>query len=633
MIFGLTVLSVLCIAFSIGWYTEKQIIAVMPVIVCTTGLLLYLLAFFHRMSWIDGLIWAGGIASLAAIGHRAKRHGRRALLAEVRRQLGDTHLWVCGLLILLAFWMLRGEMVLEWDGYSFWGPDTKSLYFNDGFAAQYGNVAPKFGAYTPFAQLIWWLGPHFAGQYNEQYVFWGYYAFGAVLLFSLADRFRAPAGRWYAPLVSVVACTGAVLLPGIACTAWYRAIYVDPLMAMLFGLVISLIVCRDREHPVFWQVQLVVLLLSLTLIKSIGLLWSLLALLFYCMWWRGKLRRWRFVLGCAAGAGVAYASWSVFCRVMVRSSELVTNFFPQAAANRLAELQNGTFLQAGNNLGYIKSYIKAFLFTPIHRETTMALDLSPAMLLVILCVAIVLLGRYGFVPRGKGARLFGFMAVCVVLIYVVLFIGQITMFYTETQYLNPVSAVTLMTRYCAPAHMGLLMLLVTFASGKATNAEPAPPSGRQLTAAVAAGAMVFSCAAYAEMGRRFVYDPLDASRVEKRMDFTARYGAFLDAIAQVPYQQPGNRVLLCLYNDEFNPVVINEASPVSFVNITLPDDPQQALNQIDVSLQGVHAGYLYLKGLPDGLAELLTARMADGSTPQEECLYAVSENGDLQPVQ
>lgn len=632
MTFLFTVASVLFIALAIGWYTEKRIIAVMPLITCTVGLLLYVLAFFHRMSWIDGILWAGGMIALAVMCRAAMRRGRTALLAELRRQFCDTHLWVCGLLVLLAFWMLRGEMVLEWDGYCFWGPDTKGLYFSDGFAPQYGNVAPKFGDYTPFAQLIWWLGSHFAGQYSEQYIFWGYYAFGAILLFPLADRFRAPAGRWYAPLVSLIACTGVVLLPGVACTAWFRALCVDPLMAMLFGLVISLIVCRDQAHPVFWQIQLFVLLLSLTLVKSIGFLWSLLALLFYCMWWRGKNRRWRFVLTCAAGIGVSYASWSIFCRVMVRSSELVTNYFPQAAAERLAELQNGTFLQAGNNLGYIKSYIKAFLVTPIHRETTLALNLSPAMLVLILFVGAALLGIYGFVPRKKRARLFVFMSVCLIVIYLVLFVGQMTMFYTEDQYLNPISAVTLMTRYCSPAHMGLLILLITFASGKATGAEPAPPSGRQLTAAVAAGAVVFSCAAYKEMGRRFVYDELDASRVEKRADFANRYSDFLDEIKQVPYQQAGSRVLLCLYNVEFNPIVINEASPVSFINISLPDDPQQALAMIDESLQSGHEGYLYLKGCPDGLAELLTARIQDGSSFVENQLYEILDDGGLRPV-
>ena len=116
MTFLFTVASVLFIALAIGWYTEKRIMAVMPLITCTVGLLLYVLAFFHRMSWIDGILWAGGMIALAVMCRAAMRRGRTALLAELRRQFCDTHLWVCGLLVLLAFWMLRGEMVLEWDG-------------------------------------------------------------------------------------------------------------------------------------------------------------------------------------------------------------------------------------------------------------------------------------------------------------------------------------------------------------------------------------------------------------------------------------------------------------------------------------------------------------------------------------
>jgi len=616
----LAVSSLVLITVYLVWRFEDTIPGVAPFVLCALGLALYPLAFVNRLSWIDGVLALFGLGALGALAVRTRRRGGKALAAELRRQFLDAHLWFAAALILAMCLLLRGERILEWDGYNFWGPDTKSLYYRDGFAPRYANAAPKFGNYPPLLQLLMACFARWMGRYQESYLFMTYYAFGALLLFSLAARFRA-AGRLRGTAAAALACVCAVVLPGVACTAWYRALYVDSIMAMLFGTALSLVVCREERHPRFRRVKFLLAVSCLTLVKSIGFLWALLALLFCALWHRENRAERRCLcagLGCVA---LFYGSWTVFCRVMARATALESSF-PGMAARRLQELLEGRFFSAGDNWGYLTSYARAILLTPIHREWTPAVDLTPAALVAVLFLGAFLLWKYGFVPKEKGKRLFSYMAAVLLLIYAIVLLGQFTMFYTERQYLQPVNAVTLLTRYAAPAHMGLLMLLTAFASGQGSETPPA--SRRRTVCWAVAAALVLSCGAYAEMGRRFLYDPLDESRAEKRAAYCAQYADCLEAVRSVPLDEAGGRVVVGIYGMDMNPIVFNEASPVSVVPLTFSGDAAADRAALETALET--ANYLFLEACPPGLLDALSG-WTDGAPACTGVLYRAGRDG------
>ena len=619
----LSLLAVGVIAFYLAWRFHDTLWGTLPTVICAVGLVLYALAFLRAMVWIDAILLLCAAGAGYEMFRQVRRRGPAPLKKAARRIFVDPYLWCGLLLILVMFFLLREEMILEWDGYNFWGPDTKSLYFWNGFAPKYANAAPNFGDYPPMSQLIWWWVLHLAGEYQEKYIFFTYYAFGAILLLSVADRLRgAHTPRWVAP----IACVHAILLPGVACTAWYRALCVDPLMSMLFGVALSLVVCRNEDRPGFWKAKVLICVFSLTLVKSIGLLWALLALLFYLLWWWER-REFKLPLVGAAGCVALFASWRVFCQVMERSTALADNFVTQAA-QRLEEISQGVFWTAGNNKGYILSYLKAFFLAPIHRESTWAIDLSPAALILLLFVGAVALWKFGFFPKRKLGRLVGFMALCLVVIYGVLFVGHLTMFYHEPQYLEPVASVTLMTRYCAPANMGLLILLVTLAIRQGPHLDRVPQKHRVVALTLCAG-LIFACGAYNEMYRRFIYDPLDAQRIEFRQGFRETYGDFLGDIQAIPLKEAPGRVLVGIYDTPINPIVINEASPVSFRTLSLSDSYYWDLQVIQTTLEEGHERYLYLMGCSDGLIDLLSEHTADGSEFQIRTLYTVERTDGL----
>ncbi len=596
---GLTLLiAALC------WRFEQRWLGVLPMALCGVGLALYVLGFVNALSAIDWVLILLGLAALVWMALRTRREGVSALRAELRRQFFDFRLWLCLLTVAAVVFLMRDMLILEWDGYNFWGPSTKAIYFRDGYAAPYSNPASGYGTYTPMGQLLWAWGSHLTGRYSESAIFQVYYTFGTVLLFSVADLLPRRKNLLWETFI----CLAALLLPGVADTAWYRALCVDPWMSFLFGAALAETVHRDERHPGFWKTRIALYLLTLTLVKSIGAMWAALALLFFVLWHK-KDRPLRFSLLTGAGVAAAALSWIVFCRLCGRSTYLSSSFTVHAA-QRVREVLNGTFFSAGNNWGYITSYGRAFLFEPLHRELTPALDISTAPFLVLLFLFALLLRKTGHVDR-RGYRLLNvFLGATLLLIYAVVGVGQMTMFYDETQYLEPLRAVTLLSRYASPAHVGGMMLLFSLCGRQ--EEEKARAGNRALAAAALAGCFILSSAAYTEIWRRFVNDSLNPRRMETRETLEGDFAGFLHALAAVPYREACSTVTLAVFGEDVNPVIVNAASPAAFNTVYLSGDASQDLSAIAAGAESRRSHALFVKSCSDETLAALNAVTAGG---------------------
>lgn len=596
-------LLILLISLLFSMRFGDTIIGNFPYIVCATAIILYVLAFFNCMSWIDGIL-----AILAAILAASILYQRKKLYELGRSAKGlllDPYLICCAAVIILMCFFTRDEQVLEWDGYNFWAPDVKSLFYRDGFAPKYSNTAPAFGNYTPMVQIIWWIPMHIAQDYQEHFLFWSYYAFGAIMLFSVGKIFLNQVTGLKRIILCILVPCCAVLLPGIADTTWYRFLTVDPIIAFLFGMLLCLILQQPKTDYGIWKWKIAVGIAVLTLTKQIAVIWSIFVITFYCLWCFRKKKDILFAGLLGIITYFMYESWKIFCSCMDRSGYL-TNQFEDVFAERLDELKNGVFLSSGENVGYIHSYIKAFFSVPIHRENTHAVDLTLAVLLLLLFGGVIIFGLIRFIPKKKVGRLLGFMAAVCLIIYGIVGVGQLTMFYEEQQYLKPLSALTLLCRYASPAHVGFVMLVTALASGQFGNKNQTHTfDKKKWIVGVLIIGIITSCGSYAEMKRRFIFDPFDSQRIAFRSEIEQTYCDFLNDIRAIPLDEQEAKVVLGIEETKKNPILINAASPIAFAYADLGQSPEADMQTLLTTINLNHCGYLYINDCSEKLCEQL----------------------------
>ncbi len=616
MSFVLNVGAVLGVSLALSLRVRDSLVRTVPITLCSTFLLLYVLAFFRAMAWIDGLSALCLSVLLALFIRQARRRGLRQCLRTALAPLRDAQVWI-NLAILVAIVLLvHHRQILEWDGYSFWGADIKSLFYRGGFAEKNSNVAPGFGDYPPMLQLAVWWFLHLFGSCHEGLMFGGYYLFGTALLLSLTAHLRlsGPARK----LAGGVLCGGALfLLPSVADVSWYRALYADPIMGILFGcLLVEIFFRRDRAQG-YTLYRLCVLTASLCLTKTIGPLWAAFALLFLLVWrgWNaGTLKRSAVML---AVGGVSWGSWTVFCRLLARGSYLTQRVGPSVGA-RLEELLRGDFLSSGDNLAILRSFGRAFLTAPAHREHTWALDLSPCLVLLSILALFLIFWRVGWLTGRQTARLSGFfLALCAVTGLVLLW-GHLTIFYGESQYTDPLNMVATMTRYGCPAATGFLMLAFAVA------AHHLPLRARPLKASLAAWLpllLILSSASYRDAANCLIpgADPLDPQRLALRAQYQSAMSGFLDDVARtVPLEGQGQRVLLLIDDSHYNPIISYCASPVSVQNVPAAQlQPFTAQNLADF-LARSGARWLYVQDAPEEALSALAA-LVPGFRPRALC--------------
>ncbi len=592
--------------------THQKPIELAPYLVCGISLILYFLGFFRLLSGIDWILCFCGIIALADIAVAIYRKGWASLLQEFFRQWCDPYLWGCVLWLAVLCIALRGELLLEWDAYSLWGPATKSLFYQNGYAPLHGNVAIEFGDYPPATQLILWWFNHLLGSYQEMHLYWGYFIFSGSMLYSAGAAFwqRATKGRAF---LWILIPFLALCVPGVCSVAWYRSIYVDPVMAILFGMILCAVLMRPQNHVGFWKGKLLVACVCLTLMKGIGLLWAVLAAVFYLLWWSKERREWKFFAALLTAPMLFSISWSIYCRIMQRTGYLTGYFL-----DRFSLLFQSSFWKSEQVQGYLRSYLQAFFNTPVHREKTVALDLSLWLILLLFLIGVVVLWYVGAVPAKKWKRLLAYVFGVPFLSVLIVWVGQLTMFFYETQYLDPVAAVTLLSRYCEPAFTGLLMLLLTFTLGDTSVSSAAPfwLKKQRLLSGVAAVLLVCTTG-YSAAYQRFVYDALDASRVEKRQSFENVYSEFLSALEEIPYQQKNSRVLLVRWEAEMNPIVYNAASPVAVSTVALGKASDPTVAFLD-ALAETNSGFVYFYECDDVWLQNLSAET------QNDILYSAS---------
>ena len=605
----------LLIACLLALRFEKQLTAVLPSATCILILTLYVLAFFRRLSWIDYFstaIVAGAVLRVLFLSGEKKKK----LFARLR-ELFCAPSAIAALVLLTGAVLLTGNKIATWwDDLNFWATDVKALYALDGFAAKYTNAASEFGDYPPGIQLLkWWFVHLKPDSFSEGLMFAGYYfgvfVFLTPLLSRLDEALQTDRRRGKQLFWTVVLAVCLAAFPSMTETFYLGGMCADLVMAVIYGVI--LMSCLEDQAATnadtaaashsraFSNLRIALYLGVLVLVKSVGFLWAAFALIFVWFWRlhgaaNKKKEIWQ-LLCITALPAVSGGSWMLFCLLMKRVAKL-TGAAVSMASGSLPILLEGTVQKL------LHAYAEAFAVWALHRDGCSGIGVSALALFVIFLIGIAWLYRRKLLTKTERNFLFVYVPLTGIVFYGINLVSHLTIFATETQYLEATGMIASIERYSAPFTVGTLYLLFGI------FLERSPRLWGKISPYAVLAAAVLLCANWGA-----VYDGMIGYRQRLDDDLQARSNMITEAseefLEKMSKQDVGSGMrVLYLKNAQDaaqwvrNTYISFEASPVSVLFGGIGEDTTSG--QVWELVQASHAGYLYADETDEALKELFT---------------------------
>lgn len=283
----------------------------------------------------------------------------------------------------------------------------------------------------------------------------------------------------------------------------------------------------------------------------------------------------------------------------------------QTTATAVKYVTTDEYGLSGYKREYASAFIQAFLREPLHKIKGVGLDLTPLACYILIGLLLVFFLRKHLLPDREGKFVLGFVGISGIVFYLIIFLAHLTIFATETQYLEASGMISSIERYGAPFTIGTLFFLacIWMEQGDKLFAGDKWPEICRRYGKISC--LIFLTAITAQWNvsyhgligyRKEVSDQLQIRA--DMLDEKARI--FLNALEVLDYTE-STRVY-CIQGGALrwvhNTYTNLEASPVSVVyqNINLQDAPVDWLEQ---EIIASHAFYLYVEEM-EGMEVLLS---------------------------
>lgn len=444
-------LSFLVIALTAGYLLKVTLSDMLPFVWCGLILVLYVLAYGRILFVIDILMPLAAVGLAVCVWRRVRgldpgTDARSALISYARENLLSGG-FITYLILCIAIPLTQSARIVTWwDDINYWACDLKSLYYLGGFAGKYANVSSAYGDYPPAIQLAKWylvhMDPH---EFKESLAFTGYYLFNLSFIMPL---FKRIGGRRLAacPLLALAAWGFA----GIGDIFGYGGFCADLSMAFLFG---SVLISAVEEELALSRTS--VFLAVLVIAKSTGMIWALFG---FVIWFVYRLlnttdiTRNRILRMLSVGLLPVFTGgvWMLFC--------LVNRRVTQSTSTMVTYITTDKYGLSPYKNEFGAAFIKAFLTEPVHVSHTW-FDLSPAMMLGLITVLLILLRISGFIGGRGGTFVCVALPFIGIVYYVLIYIAHLTIFALETQYLDAEGMIASIERYGAPFIIGCMLFI------------------------------------------------------------------------------------------------------------------------------------------------------------------------------
>lgn len=433
---------------------KDDILKVIPFAFNIILLALYILAFFNKMWLMDyALVLASLVACILSFTHKID-------VKQLRNNVLNRKLITWGVVTIIGMLLLSDRAITGFDELNFWGPSVKSIYYLEGYAEKGYLVAPAYGDYPPVSQLLQAYFMHLMGKYDEGIQMSGFYFF---IMVYMAPLLTVVVDSWMLiPAAFLLSCLPAIVSNALSSRS------PDIIMGAIWGL--SLLMISKRRNT-FDDINISLSLAVLVLVKSIGIEWALLSIVFYCIL-RGKQLKdsnihWIIIISFPL---LIYFSWVYFCRINERVTYLTQTIKVKVGASE-------EFKNYGSELAKV---FWGALFRPLQNEGIFGISYVGVMLLTILFLYRTYKkhGNMHYLTLGIFILLTGVLEILVLLYSVeVMFIGE------YSNYLDPEHMLLLVKRYGSPYTFGCLTILTYICLEyirKSTNNNVKYTSGFQL---------------------------------------------------------------------------------------------------------------------------------------------------------
>lgn len=614
--FIIHILSLLTFILILGFFLKEKLTDCIPAAVSLLILLLYGLS-FGNLLWLTDILAPLFLLGSGIFVFKMDSEKRKEFAAFAAKEL-HTPAFLTALLLFLAVTVcVSGKLTSWWDDYNFWATDVKSIFYLDGFADKYENVAAEFGDYPPGTQMMKWWFLHFSpSEFKEGLMFAGYYVCNLAFLVPLLERIKKK------NIITMI--IGAALLwlfPSMMEAFWMDGCCADFTMAVIYGAFLTAVLDREGHSALFYYGRQACYLMVLVLCKNTGAIWLAFGILFTLLYHFLHRKDEIFVQDRKAVKSGLLAvillpvltegSWLFFCLMNRRVAKLTGVAVHMATGSMNIPDVQGQMVDA---------FVTAFLKWPLHRYSTAILNLSPLMMVILVLAIYALLGIRKKITGKDSIFLFLSALLSAAAFYSLNLISHLTIFAVETQYLEPFGMVSSIERYGAPFTIGSLYLIAYLVLKKENGTL-----GFLLCTIPVLLTADYQGSYRALTGYRSTTEEIRQEREdivdEKAEDFLKAVGAGTkESIGRVLYLRDVSDISWVR-----NAYVSFEAAPVSVMygNISGGTTDSEALRK---TIEESHAGYLYVEPLDEENRELFAPFM-DGTEFSYDTLYRITENG------
>lgn len=271
----------------------------------------------------------------------------------------------------------------------------------------------------------------------------------------------------------------------------------------------------------------------------------------------------------------------------------------------------------------VNAFVNAFVNWPLHKWKTIAVDLSPLSLYLLLLVFVFMLYKFKIFNRRKACYVGGFLAVSGAVFYSINLLSHLTIFAVETQYLQPFGMASSIARYGAPFTIGGLYLLAFYAM----------KGRRPAVGALICMAFILLTTDYksAYQGLTGYKEAADAELVRRGELVDGQAQEFLKKIGAGGNESIGRVLYLRDQSDVSwvrNTYIGFEAAPVSVMYGNVDADVVKEQDIIN-AIKEAHAGFLYVDQLAGEKKEAFDA-LTGGEEFEYGRLYQVVEQAEGQ---